>query len=111
MSRCSSRNSRIERFVYCTLGPVAIAPGSVFVDPRYQTFCYVTLAVVFSAEARCSDAQIRNRERLRPGPRLTTSPDVHHETRALNDLRIAGWIRSLPLPVPYSSTHVASLLA
>src|SRR6266545_1038856 len=50
--RCSSRNSRIERFVYCTLGPVAIttpaglpvwgprsAPGSVFVDARSQTLC------------------------------------------------------------------------
>ncbi len=33
------------------------------------------------------------------------------ETRALNDLRIAGWIRSLPLPVQYSSTHVAGLFA
>src|SRR6266508_3291449 len=37
--RCSSRNSRIERFVYCRLQPVAAAPGSVFVDPRYQPAC------------------------------------------------------------------------
>src|SRR6266540_3006617 len=37
--RCSSRNSRIERFVYCRLQPVAIAPGSVFVDPRCQPAC------------------------------------------------------------------------
>src|SRR6266545_5974415 len=61
--RCSSRNSCIERFAYRRLQPVAAAPRSVFVDPRCQPFCYVALAVVFSAEAGCSDAQIRNRER------------------------------------------------
>src|SRR6266540_247547 len=61
--RCSSRNSRIERFAYRRLQPFAAAPRSVFVNPRCQPFCYVALAVVFSAEAGCSDAQIRNRER------------------------------------------------
>src|SRR6266511_5171843 len=36
----------------------------------------------------------------RPSPRLTTSRDVHHETRALNALGIARCSRALPLPVP-----------
>src|SRR6266540_3271801 len=37
--RCSSRNSRIERFAYRRLDPVAAAPGSVFVDSRCQPSC------------------------------------------------------------------------
>jgi len=31
--------------------------------------------------------------------------------RSLKGLCIAGWVRSLSLPVPYSSTHVAELFA
>jgi hypothetical protein len=31
--------------------------------------------------------------------------------RALNSLCIAGWVRSLRLPVPYSSSHDADLFA
>ncbi len=53
--RCSSRNSRIERFVYCRLQPVAAAPGSVFVDPRCQPSCVDIIATRIMNRERSGD--------------------------------------------------------
>ena len=71
MPRCSSRNSRIERFVYCTLGPVATttpaglavwgprsAPGSVFVDPRSRILCVDFKAKLYGTGSLCENSEV-----------------------------------------------------